>query len=171
MEAEVIKVVGTVTNVLLTDDEIQRLIVCPKRFISKPREPQRINKNMQQKFTVQGADTGTEFDVFITWSQMQPQDFSIGLMLGDYLLLRVNGFHGITRAGFHTAAHHAVPHTHTLTMVDIENGRARKPSKITNASGEFVDLITAQTFFFRTCGIIGFEQYFPTNKQISIDDL
>lgn len=153
------------SKIVLTDDEIQRLIVCPKRFASKPREPQRFAKNIQQKFTLQAEETGTEFTVFIAWSQMQPQDFSIGLMFGDFLLLRVNGFHGTTRAGFYAAEHHAVPHTHKLTMKDIESGRHNKPSKITDASGEYVDLFTARAYFFRVCGVTGFEEYFPVNEQ------
>lgn len=159
------------SKIVLTNAEIERLITCPKVFMSKPREPLRINKNFQQKFTVQEAGVGTQFIVFITWSQLQMQDFSIGLMFGDNLLLRVNGFHGTTRAGYHLAEHHAVPHTHTLTAEDIEKGRQGKPSKITDASGKYVDLITARLYFFEMCGIIGYEEYFSSNKQISIDDL
>lgn len=158
-------------KIVLTDDEIQRLIECPKQFVSKPREPQHLGKNVQQKFMVRASETGTEFTVFIAWSQMQPQDFSIGLMFGDSLLRRVNGFHGTTRAGFYAAEHHAVPHTHTLTMKDIESGRQAKPSKITEVSGAYVDLTGARVYFFKSCGITGYEEYFPVNKQISIEDL
>lgn len=155
----------------LTDAEIERLISCRKVFVSKPREAVQINKNYQQKFVVQGDENGDEFTVFIAWSMFQPQDFSIGLMLEDNLLLRVNGFHGTTRAGYHSAPHHAVPHMHMLTEKDINNGRQMKPSRIVDASGKYVDLISARLFFFKHCGIMGHEEYFSSNKQMSIDDL
>ena len=155
----------------LTNAEIQQLIACRKVVVSKPREPQRVNKNFQQRFVVRSEETGKEFLVFIAWSQMQPQDFSIGLMWGNYLLLRVNGFHGTTRSGYHQAKHHAAVHTHTLTVEDIQNDRCSKPSKITDASGKYVDLASARLYFFEICGIMGYEECFSSVKQISIDDL
>lgn len=158
------------TNVFLTDAEIERLITCRKAFVSRPREATRINKNYQQKFIVRNDESGNEFTVFIAWSMLQPQDFSIGLMFGDNLLLRVNGFHGTTRAGYHSSAHHAAPHMHTLTSDDISNGRQSKPSRITDTSGNYVDIVSARLFFFDHCGIIGYEEYFSSGKQMSIDD-
>nr|DAR23531.1 MAG TPA: hypothetical protein [Caudoviricetes sp.] len=158
-------------EIVLTDAEINRLIVCPKVFLAKPREVVRVNKNYQQKFMVQETETGNQFTVFISWSQVQPQDFSIGLMFGDILLFRVNGFHGTTRAGYYLARHHAHPHTHTLTVEDIENGRQTNPSLTTDTAGEYVDLISARLYFFKHCGIIGYEKYFSSHKQLSIDDL
>lgn len=155
----------------LTSEEIRHLISCPKVFVSRPRDPQHINKNFQQRFTVRSTETGKEFSVFIAWSQMQPQDFSIGLMLDNYLLFRVNGFHGTTRASYHQARHHAVAHTHTLTVEDIGNDRSNKPSKITEVDGEYVDIASARSYFFTQCGISGYETYFPSDKQITIDDL
>lgn len=159
------------SNVFLTDTEIERLITCKKVFVSKPREAVHINKNYQQKFIVRNEESGNEFTVFIAWSILQPQDFSVGLMFGDNLLLRVNGFHGTTRAGYHSATHHAAPHMHTLTSDDISNGRQSKPSQITDTGGKYVDIASARLFFFERCGIIGYEEYFSSNKQISIDDL
>lgn len=159
------------SKAVLTDAEINRLIACPKVFLTKPREAVRINKNFQQKFTVQEVETGNRFTVFIAWSQIQPQDFSIGLMFGDNLLFRVNGFHGATRTGYHLARHHAFPHTHTLTVEDIQGGRQTKPSLTTDTTGEYVDLVSARLYFFKHCGIIDFEKYFSSNRQLSIDDL
>ena len=158
-------------EIVLTDTEINRLIACPKVFLTKPREAVRVNKNFHQKFVVQEIGTGNQFTVFISWSQIQPQDFSIGLMFGDNLLLRVNGFHGTTRSGYYLAQHHAHPHTHTLTVKDIENGRQANPSLATDATGEYVDLVSARLYFFKRCGIMDYEKYFSPHKQLSIDDL
>lgn len=158
------------SNTFLTDAEIERLISCEKVFVSKPREATQINKNYQQKFVLRNEESGNEFTVFIAWSILQQQDFSVGLMFGDNLLLRVNGFHGTTRAGYHAAPHHAAPHIHMLTAKDINNGRQANPSRIVDASGKYVDLISARLFFFQHCGIIGYEDYFPSNKQMSLDD-
>ena len=159
------------SEIVLTNTEISRLIVCTKTFSAKPREVVRVNKNFQQKFYLQEVETGNQFSAFISWSQFQPQDFSIGLMFGEYLLLRVNDFHGTTRAGYHLAPHHAHPHTHTLTVEDIVNGRQTNPSLTTDVTGEYVDLDSARLYFFKCCGIIDYEKYFSPYKQMSIDDL
>ena len=159
------------SKIVLTDAEINRLIPCPKVFVAKPREAVHVNKNFQQKFIVQEAETDNQFTAFIAWSEFRPEDFSIGLMFGDILLFRVNGFHGTTRAGYYLTQHHAYPHTHTLTVADIENGRQRNPSLTTDTTGEYVDLISARLYFFRRCGIMGYEKYFSPHKQLSIDDL
>ena len=155
----------------LDNEMIAHYIVCPKVFRSKPRDPVEVNRNYSQRFAVTSADGNMEFDVFISWSSRNPQDFSIGLMYQDHLLYRVNGFHGTTRQGFYSAVHHAYPHTHTLTKEDIECSRKAKPSLVADATGEYYDLASARLFFFRHCGIMGFEKYFPDSQQLSVFDL
>lgn len=158
-------------GVVLTDAEIQRLIRCPKVFVNKPREASKVNKNFYQKFSVKEEATGNCFEVFISWSQKMPMDFSLGLMFGDNLLFRANGFHGTTRAGYFQTEHHAYPHTHTLTEADILAGRKAKPSHVEDVSGEYIDLFTARLYFCKYCGILGYEEYFPTSQQLTIEDL
>ncbi len=157
-------------DALFTDREIEMLISCPKEFRMRPREMKKVNKNYQQRFSVFSLDTGEEFTVFIAYSQIQELDFSIGLKFGDNLLFRVNGFHGTTRAGYFHAPHHASPHTHTLTHADLCRGNRDKPSSIADMSGQYVDLPTARLYFFKRCGIIGFEQYYEVNQQLSMFD-
>lgn len=157
-------------SIYLDDAEIQSLITCPKVFRSKPRDLASVNKNYSQRFSVFSVDDEIEFPVFITYSQMQPQDFSIGLMYRDHLLFRVNGFHGTTRSGFYSAEHHARPHTHTLTLQDINAGRKGKPTHITDTTGEYMDLLTARLYFFKHCGIINYSKYFPEGEQLSFFD-
>lgn len=154
----------------LTDIDIQNLIACKKVFRARPHAEVIENRNVTQKFSVYSEDGADEFRVFTAYSQRMPSDFSIGLMYNDYQLIRFNGFHGTTAKGFFSAAHHAVPHSHTLTENDIKSGRGKKPSLITELAGEYVDLASARVYFFRHCGIIGYEQYFETHKQLSLFD-
>lgn len=86
------------------------------------------------------------------------------------LLYRCNGYHGTTRAGFFSAPHHAYPHAHLLTVLDIEKGRSKKPSSICDLSGKFINLQTAIIYFCEHCGIIDYERYFNVN-QISFADM
>lgn len=156
---------------ITTNQDIEYLIQCHKRFKSKPRKPVNVNRNVTQKFSVFGVENGAEFNVFFSYSECFPNDFSLGLMFGNMLLLRCNGFHGTTRSGFFSAAHHAYPHLHKLTLSDIENGRERKPSKIEDLTGKYVDFRTASLFFFEECGIINYETYFPTVSQMKLFDI
>lgn len=120
---------------------------------------------MSQKFSLISIEEPTvEFEVFITYSKRMPEDFSLGLMYKDYLLIRFNGFHGTTRAGFYTSHHHAYPHAHILTIDDIENGRGRKPSSIKDLTGEYINLKTATVSFCEKCGIMDYDRYLDVSE-------
>lgn len=155
---------------IMNDADINFLINCPKVFKSAPKRPSSANRNITQTFSVFGKDSNLEFRVFITYSERMPEDFSLGLMYDGMLLLRCNGFHGTTRAGFFSASHHAYPHYHKLTMEDIECGRSRKPSMIHDLTGKYIDLQTAIVFFCDECGIIDYEKYFEVN-QLRLNDI
>lgn len=102
-----------------------------------------------------------------------PMDFSLGLMLYDsMLLIRYNGFHGTTKAGFYNATHHAHVHAHILTIEDIENSREKDPSHIVDLTGEYLDIRTAKVVFFQKCGILDYEKYFDLqtiNEQLRFE--
>ncbi len=151
-----------------SDADILSLIHCKKLITKRPRQPSEKNRTVTRKFNVYAPDRELEFSVFIAYSSRMPLDFSLGLMTSDFLLLRCNGFHGTTRDGF-VRGHHAYPHGHLLTMDDIQNGRAKKPSKILDYTGKYLDLHTATGFFFSECGIIDTEDYFNLN-QLSMFD-
>jgi len=155
--------------ILTADDDITHAIRCRKIFKSAPSKTVEKNRNSDRRFDVYSQEDGSCFSVFITQSLRKPEEFSCGLILGGhYLLFRVNGFHGPTRAGKYPAEHHAYPHTHILTMVDINNGRALHPSSIQDTTGKYFDIRTAQLFFFEECGIIGFEDHFPELLQVML---
>lgn len=154
--------------IIHNDHEIDEHLHCEKIVLSKPKKPSEKNRNISQRFKIQRRDTKQEYSVFITYSSRMPLDFSLGLMLDDYLLLRCNGFHGTTRDRY-LAGHHAYPHGHLLTMEDIQNGRSKKPSKIIDFTGKYVDLNTATRFFFQECSILDPNDYF-TLMQYSLFD-
>lgn len=153
-----------INNTLTSNSDIDLLISCPKIFQAPPKKPVTVNRNSSQTFDVFSQDCQLKFSVFISLSLRMPQDFSLGLMYDGFLLIRCNGFHGTTRAGFYTAEHHAHPHAHVLTMEDIENGRSKKPSRVKDLTGEYINLDTAKVFFFKRCGILDYDKYFDINQ-------
>ncbi|MCL2828701.1 MAG: hypothetical protein FWD99_08205 [Oscillospiraceae bacterium] len=160
-------------EILRNDDEILRIIKCEKIISRKPPNLKESNRDRKCKFNVASTDSSLIFEVFFAQNIKLPDDFSIGLMFGDFQLIRYNGFHGETIAGFHRYEHHAKVHSHTLTLDDIMNGRGPNPSKIEYMTGKYYDFESAQRFFLRECSIINYEEYFDFTKydQISFDTL
>lgn len=154
--------------IIQSDDEIRRMICCEKNITSAQKRFTQINKNMDRRLELESTIGSDSFTVFISYSMLMEQDFSIGLMYDGHLLYRLNGFHGVTKNGFYSAEHHAYPHAHILTMDDIVNGRARKPSYEERLTGEYIDLATASAFFIRRCSITNGNSYFKTDRQMSI---
>ena len=146
---------------LTSDEDIQYLITCEKRFTAPPKRPVYSDRDITQRFEVYSKEIDLKFNVFIAYSARLPQDFSIGLMYNGFLLLRCNGYHGTTRIGYYNNTnHHAYPHAHLLTMRDIESGRGKKPSNIEDMSGNYMNLLTAEAYFFNRCNILDAEKYF-----------
>lgn len=155
-------------KLITSNQDILDLISCEKRFLTKPKKPYDVNQSVTQRFSVFSGVDELQFDVFISSSKKMSRDFSLGLMYSDFLLYRLNGFHGTNRLGFYTIDHHAHPHEHMLTMADIENGRAKRPSQHSDLTGEYIDIFTARLYFFKRCAILGFEEFFEGNQQISL---
>jgi len=155
------------------DDDIVKLIQCEKVIIKKPPNPKESNRDIKRAFSVMATGESLEFEVFFAENTRLPEDFSIGLMLDKYLLLRCNGFHGTTLAGFHIHKHHAHVHSHTLTYNDIINGREDNPSNINDLSGKYFCFQSAQLYFLKICNVINYQNFFDYSKldQISFDDL
>ena len=143
------------------DRDIQYLISCEKIFSNPPKRPVFSERDITQRFEVYSKAENLKFNIFIAYSARLPQDFSLGLMYDGLLLIRCNGYHGTTRNGyFNGSNHHAYPHAHLLTMDDIENGRGKKPSHIEDMSGHYMNLLTAEAYFFNRCNILNAERYF-----------
>lgn len=147
-----------------SDSDIKALIECKKIFLVAPKKEKIIQSSYQQTFNVRSFDRELEFLVFIRHSSLLPEDFSIGLVYESFNLLRCNGYHGTTKAGFYSSEHHAYPHAHLLTYSDILSGRSKKPSKLINMTGKYLNLETALLYFFEYCNIIGYDEYFDINQ-------
>ena len=156
-----------------SNEEILRLIECGKKILKKPSNPKASNREEKQKFDVETLDNQIKLDVFFAQNSRLPRDFSLGLMYGKQLLIRYNGFHGTTKAGYHKFGHHEYPHSHTLTIDDILNGRETAPSFVSDMSGKYYDFESAKLFFLQSCGIINYENFFDFSAldQITFDNL
>jgi hypothetical protein len=160
------------TSIIRNDEDIISLIKCEKTILKKPPNPKESNRDIKRTFSVVSADESLEFEIFFAENAKLPEDFSIGLMYNKFLLLRCNGFHGTTNAGFHRFNHHAQVHSHTLTYNDITNGREEKPSKIDDLSGKYFCFQSAQLYFLKICNVNNFQNFFDYSKldQITIED-
>jgi len=160
-------------SLIRSDEEILEFIRCEKSIPKKPPSQKETNRDLKRKFDVISTAKSLEFEVFFAQNIRLPSDFSIGLMLGKFLLIRYNGFHGTTNAGIHKYGHHAYVHSHTLTFDDIMNGRESNPSKLNDMTGSYFDYESAQLYFLKECNIVNFKEYFDFSKynQMSFADL
>lgn len=146
------------------------LIKCTKIIKKTPPQRQRlISGSYRLDFEV-ANDQGDIFNIFSRQLVKLPADFSIGLKYKEYTLIRVNGWHGLTKKGFYSSDHHRISHLHLLTEEDIRNRQYARPSGTQSTQGNYFDFWSAFAFFCRYCGIINFEQYFSNNMQTSLFD-
>lgn len=160
-------------EVFYKDDDILRLITCEKIIVRKPTAPKKSNRDMKTTLTLESVVDNLEFFVFFSQNIRISNDFSLGLMYSKFNLFRVNGFHGTTKDGIHKYEHHQYPHSHTLTIDDIDHGRLTFPTKIADMTGNYYDFESAQLFFLKKCGIINYESYFSFSnaEQMNVFDL
>lgn len=152
-----------------SNNDINKLIKCQKTIQPNSYRRKFLNNNVDYRYFVTSIDNGLDFEIFISYSNMFNNDFSIGLLFDCYLLLRVNGFHGTTKAGFYSTPHHAYPHSHTLTLDDINNARQKHPSKITDLTNQYTDLDTCIDYFCTECGIINYKNYLINSDQMTFE--
>ena len=158
-------------NEVLSDQRIAQLIAMEKKIVKRPPKlfvERQGSRHMN--FTLSDEGEKLDFSVFVRQNMRLTSNFSIGLMQGEYTLLRCNGFHGTTRSGYYSAEHHAYPHMHILSEADIRGGRTREPSTHEDMSGAYHSFESAIIYFCRKCAIIGYEDYFTAHEQISISE-
>lgn len=108
-----------------TDDELSKLINCPKLVVDPPRREMRVDGKMKRNdMVLKSTDGQHAFRVFMRQSDEFPENFSIGLVYqpgeepGSFPLIRCNGQHG----GERVHPHHAVFHIHRTKAADINAG-------------------------------------------------
>ncbi len=145
----------------LSDQEIEKLIDCPKRIIESPKkELQLVNGHWRNDMKLQSDDGEYDFSVFMRKNEDFEENFSIGLIYnprdvrGDIPLLRCNGPHG-PHVLFDR---HDRFHIHKAEQENLASGmRAERTAYITKEYASYQD---ALGFFLKKCNIINAEQYF-----------
>ncbi len=148
-------------DLLLSDPEIEKLIVCPKRIIEPPKkEMQLVNGHWRKDMKLQSVDEECDFSVFMRKNEDFEENFSIGLIYkprdikGEIPLLRCNGPHG-PHVLFD---HHDRFHIHKADQENLASGiRAERTAYITREYASFQD---ALGYFIKKCNIIEAGKYF-----------
>lgn len=157
----------------MTDEDIRRLIACPKRITR--RQPARgyrtDNRHQRCSLDLQSVNgVGGIFTVFIRQSTMFMENFSVGLcyqtgnaVQGSITLARYNGPHGETSRA--PDGHYARPHIHRITAQEIAHGALQPQEKDREITNRYATLEQALLIFFGDAGIANYADYFPEIQQ------
>lgn len=163
---------------MLTDQQIQDLISCPKKITS--REPA---KDYQEESRHRRCDLGLvsaeeisgTFTVFIRQSAEFIENFSIGLRylandptLGTVTLIRYNGPHGETSRD--PDGHYAKPHIHRITASELQSGNAQPQERDREITDRYSTFERGLAVFFQDTHIGNFEDHFPDIQKGSVFD-
>ena len=156
-------------DLLLSDQEIEKLIGSPKRIIEPPKkEMQIVNGYWRNDMKLQSDDGEYDFSVFMRKHEDFEENFSIGLVYnprairGEIPLLRCNGPHG-PHVLFD---HHDRFHVHKADQHNLASGmRAERTAYITKEYASYQD---ALGFFLKKCNIQNAEKYFVEILQLGL---
>ena len=148
-------------DLLLSDQEIEKLIACAKRIVEPPKKEMQLESgHWRNDMKLQSDDGKYDFSVFMRKDEDFEENFSIGLIYkprdirGEIHLLRCNGPHG-PHVMFD---HHDRFHIHKADQENLASGiRAERTARITSEYASFQD---ALGFFVKKCNIIDAEKYF-----------
>ncbi len=148
-------------DLLFSDQEIEKLIVCPKRIIEPPKKEMALaNGHWRNDMKLQSEDKEYDFSVFMRKNEDFEENFSIGLtykprdVRGEIPLLRCNGPHGPhVMFDYHNSFH-----IHKANQENLASGiRAERTAYITKEYASYQD---ALGYFIKKCNIIEAEKYF-----------
>jgi hypothetical protein len=150
----------------LTQEEIDRLIRCPKVISDPPRKEMAEDRGSLRNNMKLTAKAGqAEFFAFMRRNADFSENFSIGLEYcprdgsGRICLLRCNGPHGGWIDDFHDPDPHFRYHIHLARAENIEAGfRAERGAEVTK---EYASYQEALRYFVRRCQIGEAGKYFP----------
>ncbi|MBI3524525.1 MAG: hypothetical protein HY066_08345 [Betaproteobacteria bacterium] len=146
-----------------TDDEITRLIGCPKTINEAPRREMKEENRHRRNDLVAVSGDGAEFDAFIRQSLDFAEDFSLGLIYRApdgkrVTLVRFNGQHEQSPKLFGGHPHFSY-HIHRATAENLNAGRLEKhPAAITGRYASFDEAIAE---FMTMTNIQSWERHFP----------
>jgi hypothetical protein len=123
-------------DIILTDEEIDRLITIPKKIIQYPtKDDKSEGQHLRNDMRLLSNDGIYGFRVFFRRHAVFPEAFSVGLrynpsdLKGEITLIRCNSVHNSSRRW----DHHKCSHIHKVTARDLREGRQRE-SEITETN-------------------------------------
>lgn len=165
---------------MLTDQEIQHLIVSPKEIVKKTPNRGYGQKNSSMSCDLHLKGTGeeeTSFIVYIRQNAKFIENYSIGVRyrtedekLGIIILVRYNGPHGETSRA--ADGHYAKTHTHRITHDDLLAGNTNPQERDREITDRYSTFEDALRVFFGDINIQNWTSYFPglENEQLSMFD-
>ncbi len=158
----------------MTQEEIDRLICCPKVISDPPgKEMTEDHGSLRNSMRLTAKEGQGEFLAFMRKNVAFPENFSIGLDYcardgsGRICLLRCNGPHGEWIDDFHDPRPHFGYHIHRARAENIEAGfRAERGAEVTK---EYASYQEALQHFVRLCHIEEAAKYFPEIERPFLD--
>ena len=178
---------------MISNQEIQGLIKCPKYIYKKEPKNKYKEERGQRKSTLflksnqdllkkskikeseilnqSPAPKKLDFKVFIRQNQEFTDNFSIGLVFKGLNLIRYNGAHdsGIVEDNKKDKKeHHPIPHIHLMTEENINSGSSNpKPQKVEKTK-KYNNMEEGLLAFFKDLKISNWPEYFPNLHQRSL---
>ncbi len=158
-------------DILLSDEQIEILIKCPKKITQHPTKEDKEDRQFHRnEMRLISTDEQYSFQVYFRRHAVFIESFSVGLVYtpnelkGSLTLLRCNGQHGSTRY-----KHHNSCHIHRVTENILQkNLKSERDITITNAYSSYEQTVL---FFSKECNIIGPCEYIDNLKQITVMSL
>jgi hypothetical protein len=155
-----------------TQEEIDRLIGCPKIVSEPPKRQMKLdNGSFRNDMLLKSADGELNFRVFMRRSEDLSENFSVGLVFmpkdgtGEVHLLRCNAPHGGYNDQFDATHPHWDFHVHRATPEMIDAGL--RPEKAAEVNRDFASYEEALQYFLKTVKIVDAMAHFPDIAQRS----
>ena len=156
---------------MLTDQEIQGLLVMPKVITDKQPAKGYRDEGFQKRCNLELIGSYDEhFVVFVRQHSTFIENYSIGLRyqtgepsVGTITLIRYNGAHGEERR--QPGGHFAVPHIHRITEAELLSGSRQPQESHREMTDRYGTFEAALKVFFTDMKVENAKDYFPTESQ------
>jgi hypothetical protein len=162
-----------------SDEEIARLISCPKKVSVPPAKNLRLNGADWRNDAKLAPTDGTKgiFSMFMRRNEDFPEDFSIGLVYrpedgtSDITLLRCNGKHGFFNGGAGADPDHPHFHFHVHKASAKAIRAGFTPEKFADKTTEFASYEQAVQHYIKVVQLNPRDasRYFPSESQSEIE--
>ncbi len=163
---------------MLTDRQIEELLVEPKRILSKRPVNGYVEEFSQKRCDLDlESEAGGEhsFAVFVRQHLVFIENFSIGLRfqtgtpsMGFITLVRYNGPHG--EYSLSPDGHYASAHIHRLTEAELVAGSSQPQERLRQLTNSYGTFSEALRTFFQDIKVTNQAEYFPELLQGELFD-